>query len=240
MIDIYTIRTCFLKMFYSIYEFISDFNFYNIKTKIIAFIARIINWFNNFYTLNEIYSFDIKDNTINKSYYPKLYFNVLYTCYNFTILYPLYYILFMINPILSKIYILNVRYNNHNYKLIVDNKINDNIDMIFKYQDYILTKEIFDMKCIDLKCSNDPLNTNFKTFNINQYVFNNMYQTIKYIIMDINSDIIITNYVLPISVEITDLIDDTEKITFDINNQMLNLNVSTICEQYILSNSLNN
>ena len=146
----------------------------------------------------------------------------------------------MINPILSSIYVLNVKYNDYNYKLIVDIRNNYNIDMIFKYKDYILTNEVFDMKCINLKCSIDPLNSNDKTVNINQYVFNNTYQTLKYIVMDINSDYNALNYLLPTKVEITDLIDDTTIIAFEVNNEIIDLNLSLICEQYILNNSFDN
>ena len=237
MCDIFIIRAYFLKMIYSICEFIDNINFSDIKLKIASFIARIIKMYNEFYTLNEIYSFNINNNIIHKYNYSTLYFNILYTCYNFPILYPFYYLFFMINPIISNVYVLNVKHNNYNYKLIVDNRNNYNIDMIFKYRDYILTNELFDMKEINLICSNDPLNNDNKKININQYIFNNMYQTLNYILLDINSEFNTINYLLPIKVEITDLIDDTEKITLDVKNELIESNISTICEQLILSNN---
>lgn len=241
MCDIYIIRVYLLKICYLIYEFIDDIiNFSYIKMYIISFAAHIIKWYNDFYTLNEIYRLDISNHTIKKHYYSTLYFNILYTCYNYYLLSPLYYLLYMINPILSSIYILNVKYNDYNYKLIVDNRNNYNIDMIFKYKDYILTNEVFDMKYINLKCSIDPFNSNDKTININQYVFNNTYQTLKYMLMDINSDNNALNYLLPIKVEITDLIDDSTIIAFKVNNELIDLNISSICEQYILNNRLYN
>ena len=240
MIDIFIIRAYFLEMFYYIYEFINIFNLSNIKSCIISNIACLISWFKNFYTLNEIYSLNISNNSIYKRYYSTLYFNILYTCYNFPLLYPLYYILFMINPILSKIYVLNVKYNNYNYKLIVDNTVNFNIDMIFKYRDYILTNDIFDMKYVNLNCSNNPLNTNNHLTNLNSYVFNNKYQTLYYIMLDINSEFNIVNYLMPLNIEITDIIDETDKISVDINNNMINMNISILCEQSILNESFNN
>ena len=241
MCDIFTIRTYIIKMCYLIYDFIDNIiNLSNIKMSVIAFIAHIIKWYKEFYTLNEIYRLDISNNTINKHYFSTLYFNILYTCYNYPLLYPFYYILFIINPILSSIYVLNVKYNNRNYKLIVDNRNNYNLDMIFKYEDYILTNEVFDMKYINLKCNYNSLNSNNEIININQYVFNNIYQTLNYILIDINSDYNILNYLLPLNIEITDLIDDTVNISFEITNEIINLNISTICEQYILNNSFDN
>ena len=58
--------------------------------------------------------------------------------------------------------------------------------------------------------------------------------------MDINSDYNALNYLLPIKVEITDLIDDTTNIAFEVNNEIIDLNLSSICEQYILNNSFGN
>lgn len=220
MIDIFTIRGYFLKMI----------------GNIISFFARLINWYNDFYSLNEIYRLTINKNSINKYNYSKLYFNILYTCYNFPLLYPLYYIFYMLNPIISDIYVLNIKHNNYNYKLIVDNTNDNNIDMIFKFKDYILLNEIFDMKSINLKYSNDPLNTNSDIININQYVFNNTYQTLEYILIDINSEYNTLNYLIPIQIEITDLIDESINVKFKINDEIFKSNLSIICEQYILNN----
>lgn len=220
MIDIFTIRGYFLKMI----------------GNIISFFARLINWYNDFYSLNEIYRLTINKSSINKYNYSKLYFNILYTCYNFPLLYPLYYIFYMLNPIISDIYVLNIKHNNYNYKLIVDNTYDNNIDMIFKFKDYILLNEIFDMKSINLKYSNDPLNTNSDIININQYVFNNTYQTLEYILIDINSEYNTLNYLIPIQIEITDLIDESINVKFKINDEIFKSNLSIICEQYILNN----
>lgn len=196
--------------------------------------------FNNFIkennNINEVYYLSIKNNKIIKTNYSKFYFLLLSKLYQFYYLKFLFYIFYYLHPIKRYIYVIDTILNDTSYKIFIDYTKENNLDYLFNYQKYIFYNNKLDDKLINLVCSHIDKNDNLE-FNINKYCLSCKYQTLQYILFDININNELKNYIMPDNIKITDLIEMND-IKYEFKDEDFLLDIVSECITELCDNIL--
>ena len=203
--------------------------FEKIKLFFLSIIAKIINNFNNYFNIKEIYSLQEKDKIIKTSY-SLFYFRLLYLVYDIN-LYFLFNILYYFNPFKNELYVLIINYDNNLYKMFIDNKQNDKIYFILNYKKIFKLNDNIDMKILKCNCylnnNNELIDINI---NINNYFIENQYQTINNILLDLNINRIKTEYIKISQIIIYDILLDEIIKTYNIKELNCNNPITDIIQ----------
>ncbi len=191
--------------------------FNKIKYFILNLIAQIINKYNTFFNVKEIYSLSkINSNKlIVKNTYSLFYFNLLYVIYYLN-LFKLFNLLYYFKPFKNELYVIVIKYNNFLYKLFINNEMNDSLYFILNYKNIFKLNDDLDMKILKCKCYTLDKPNEFFDININNYYINNYYQSIQNILYDININHDIYNYILISQIYLYDILLDEIVNTYDV------------------------
>lgn len=199
--------------------------FLKIKLFILSIYINIINTYNNFFNVKEIYSLNNNNNKIIKSEYSLFYFRLLYLLY-YLQFYLLFNILYYFNQFKNELYVLVINKNNIPYKLFIDNKNNDSIYFILNYKSLFILNDDLDMKILKCKCFTSDETNKFFDININNYYIKNYYQSLHNIFYDLNINKSKNNYIQLLQIDLYDILLNENIKSYD--TVYLNYNISIV------------